>query len=194
MRPRHNGRHFADDIFKSIYENGNFLFSNKLPMKCVPWGLIVIMAGRRTGNKPLSKLIHWRILGMHHLASLSYTITNWSWTWADVGRHLSPLQWRHNERDGVSNNRHLDCLLDRLFKRRSKKTVNLRVTGLCEGNSPVTGRFPSQRASKVENVFICVIKPTWPQSMEIHVNQRRFMPLPTDVYISIGKLGHGQFR
>ena len=54
------------------------------------------------------------------------------------------LQWRHNERDGVSNHRRLDCLLiihNRLFRRRSKKTSKLHVTGLCEGNSPVTGEF-----------------------------------------------------
>ena len=33
-------------------------------------------------------------------------------------------------------------LLNRLFGRRSKKTSKLRVTGLCVGNSPVTGEFP----------------------------------------------------
>ena len=33
-------------------------------------------------------------------------------------------------------------LLNRLFRRRSKKEPKLRVTGLCEGNSPVTGEFP----------------------------------------------------
>ena len=38
--------------------------------------------------------------------------------------------------------------------RRSKKTSKLRVTGLCEGNSPVTGEFPTQRASNAEDVFI----------------------------------------
>ena len=53
------------------------------------------------------------------------------------------LQWRHNECDGVSNHRRLDCLLNRLFRRRSKKTSKLRVTGLCEGNSPLTGEFPA---------------------------------------------------
>ena len=31
------------------------------------------------------------------------------------------------------------------------KTSKLRVTGLCEGNSPVTGEFPAQRASNAEN-------------------------------------------
>ena len=35
--------------------------------------------------------------------------------------------------------------------RRSKKTSKLRVTGLCVGNSPVTGEFPAQMASNAEN-------------------------------------------
>ena len=47
------------------------------------------------------------------------------------------LQWRHNDHDGVSNQQRLDCLLSRLFRRRSKKTSKLRVTGLCEVNLPV---------------------------------------------------------
>ena len=66
----------------------------------------------------------------------------------------SPLGWRHNERDGVSNHQPHDCLLNRLFGRRSKKTSKLRVTGLCAGNSPGTGEFPAQMASNAENVSI----------------------------------------
>ena len=67
-----------------------------------------------------------------------------------------PLQWRHNERDSVSNHHPHDCLFNCLFRRRrsSKKTSKLRVTGLCAGNSPVTGEFPVQRASNAENVSI----------------------------------------
>ena len=41
-----------------------------------------------------------------------------------------------------------------LFRSRSKKTSKLRATGLCEGNSPVTDKFPAQRASNAENVSI----------------------------------------
>ena len=37
------------------------------------------------------------------------------------------------------------CWVSRLFRRTSKKISNLRVTGLCEGNLPVTRGFPSQR-------------------------------------------------
>ena len=64
------------------------------------------------------------------------------------------LQWRHNGRDSVSNHQPYDCLLNRLFRRRSNKASKLRVTGLCAGNSPGTGEFPAQMASNAENVSI----------------------------------------
>ena len=75
------------------------------------------------------------------------------WLGASLESALT-LQWHHNERDGVSNHQPQDCLLNRLFRHRSKKTSKLRVTGLCEGNSPVTGEFPAQRASNEQNVSI----------------------------------------
>ena len=65
-----------------------------------------------------------------------------------------PLQWHHNEDDGVSNHQPHDCLFKHLFRQRSKKTSKLRVTGLCAGNSPVTSEFPAQMASNAENVSI----------------------------------------
>ena len=46
-----------------------------------------------------------------------------------------------------------DCLLNRLFRRKSKKTSKLRVTCLCEGrNSPTTGELSARMASNAENV------------------------------------------
>ena len=66
----------------------------------------------------------------------------------------STLQWHHNERDGVSNHQPHDCSFNRLFRRTSKKTSKLRVTGLCEGNSAVTVEFPAQRASNAESYSI----------------------------------------
>ena len=80
---------------------------------------------------------------------------NWRHVWA-VTPHLthspSALQWRHNGRDGVSNNQPHDCLLNGLFRRRSNKISKLRVTGLCAVNSPGTGEFPM--ATNAENVPI----------------------------------------
>ena len=67
---------------------------------------------------------------------------------------LISLRWHRNGRDSVSNHQPHDCLLSRLFRRRSKKTSKLRVTGLCSGSSPGTGEFPAQMASYAENVSI----------------------------------------
>ena len=64
---------------------------------------------------------------------------------------LVTLRWRHDERDGVSNHQPHDCLLNRLFRRRLKKTSKLCVTGLCAGNSPGTGEFRPQRANNAED-------------------------------------------
>ena len=60
----------------------------------------------------------------------------------------------HDGHNGVSNHQPRHCLLNCLFSRRSKKTSKLRVAGLCAGNSPVAGEFPSQMASNTENVSI----------------------------------------
>ena len=46
------------------------------------------------------------------------------------------LLWRHNGRYGVSNQQPHDCLLNLLFRCRSKKASKFRVTGLCAWNSP----------------------------------------------------------
>ena len=64
------------------------------------------------------------------------------------------LEWRHNERDRISNYRDLECLLYRSSRRWSKKTSKLSITGLCDGNPPVTGGFPSQRARNAEIVSV----------------------------------------
>ena len=64
------------------------------------------------------------------------------------------LLWRHNGRHSVYNHQPHGCLLNRLFRHRSRKTSKLRVTGLCAGNSPGAGEFPAQMASNAENVSI----------------------------------------
>ena len=67
---------------------------------------------------------------------------------------IRTLHWRHNGHDSASNHQPHDCLLNRLFRRRSKKISKLRVTGLCAGNSPEISEFPAQMASNAENVSI----------------------------------------
>ena len=78
----------------------------------------------------------------------------------------SALQWRQNGCDGVSNHQPHDCLLNRLFGRISKKISKARVTGLCAGNSPVSGEFPAQMASNAEfvpfdDIIMGLVKPPW---------------------------------
>ena len=51
----------------------------------------------------------------------------------DQSNNAVELQWRHNDRHGVSNNQPHDCLLNGLFRRKSKKTSELRITGFVKG-------------------------------------------------------------
>ena len=87
------------------------------------------------------------------------------------------LRWRHNDHAGVSNHQPHGCLLTRSFRRKSKKTSKLRVTGLCAGNSPGTGVFPAQMASYAENVSI------WWRHHEqpIESRDRKFMQTKTRI-------------
>ena len=106
-----------------------------------------------------------QIIGMVYQVKLSRFFLNTlqlNWIRLATGSHNliclacshQPLQWRHNVRNGVSNPQPHDCLLNRFFRRRSKKTSKLRVTGLCAENSPVTGEFPAQMASNAVIVSI----------------------------------------
>ena len=62
LRPRQDGRHFSDDIFKCIFLNENVWISLKIWLKFVPRvpinnisAMVQIMAWRRSGDKPLSE-------------------------------------------------------------------------------------------------------------------------------------------
>ena len=69
-------------------------------------------------------------------------------------KDIDALQWRHNEHDGVSNHQLHVFLLSRLCRRKSKKTSKRYVTGRCQGNSPVTDEFLTERTSNAEHVSI----------------------------------------
>ena len=62
LRPRQNGRHFADDPLKRIFLNETLTTSIEISLNCVPKGpinnipaLVQIMPWRRRGDKPLSE-------------------------------------------------------------------------------------------------------------------------------------------
>ena len=97
------------------------------------------------------------------------------WKWSIPA---SEIAWhcRHNDRGSVSNHQPHGCLLNRLFRRRSKKTSKLRVTGLCAGNSSGTGEFPAQMASYAENVSI------WRHHGPVQFYKKQ---LPTNIQIVI---------
>ena len=59
----------------------------------------------------------------------------------EKGQSRHAFEWRHNGRDSVSNHQPHDCLLNRLFRRRSKKTSQLRVTGLFAGAQMASNAF-----------------------------------------------------
>ena len=99
---------------------------------------------------------------------------------------LFPLQWHHNGHNSISNHQPHDCLLDRLFRHRSKKTSKLRVTGLCAGNSPGTCEFPAQMASNTENVSIWWCHHVWSQqSLYFYRNVEAFALRSEQPYILV---------
>ena len=80
LRPRQNGRHFADDTFKSILVNGNIRISIKISLKLFPRGpinnipaIVQILSLRWSGDKPLSKpmMVLFTDAYMGHSASRS---------------------------------------------------------------------------------------------------------------------------
>ena len=87
LRPRQNGRHFADDIFKRIFLNENIWIPIKISLKFVPKGsinnipaLVQIMAWRRPGDKPLSEPM---------MVNLPTHICVTRPQWVNEGLHLS---------------------------------------------------------------------------------------------------------
>ena len=109
------------------------------------WHLLCITHNHIYCNYFVSLLCHFRISSDDNTNDLNVQ---------SIRRGLATLQWRHNGCDGISIHQPPDCLLNRLFRCRSKKTSKLRITGLCAGNSPITGEFPSQWASNAEDVSI----------------------------------------
>ena len=69
LRPRQNGRHFADDIFKCIFLNENVWIPIEMSLKVVSKSqinnipaLVQIMAWRRSSDKPFSEPINVSLL------------------------------------------------------------------------------------------------------------------------------------
>ena len=95
LKPRQNGRHFADDIFNCDFVNVNVWIPIKISLKFVPKGqinpipaLVQVMAWRRPGDKPLSEPM---------MVSIPTHICVFRPQWVDM---LILLQNIHNEHLG----------------------------------------------------------------------------------------------
>ena len=118
LRPRQNGRRFADDTFKRIFLNENVRISIKISLKFVRKGpinnnppLVRIMAWRWSGDKPLSEPMMVSLLT--HIC-----VTRPQWV-KECCRYIVSISY-----------------INIVFKS---------SLALCAGNSPVTGKFPAQR-------------------------------------------------
>ena len=111
--------------------------------------IILMCVGHMTVESPSCHSIFGIIIYPKSYTHCSYFILfccGWHWSSLPISLGLlQSLQRRHNERDGISNHQPHHCLHNGLFRPRSKKTSKLSVTGLCAGNSPVTGEFPGDR-------------------------------------------------
>ena len=113
-------------------------------------------------------LIHWRIyvaLGGIELIERNLEFPT---------KAYFSLQWCHMASQITS----LTIVYSNIYSRhRSKKTSKLQVTGLCEGNSPVTGEFPAQGASNTENVSI------WWRHHVIPAHENKWLNLHTSAWL-----------
>ena len=122
---KYPGNQFLGEIFSNT-----FMYMNILA--------ITIQQVYSHKNSPIWTIWHSLSQNLHHPPCYRLETSvkrNW-WSVAD------------NELDCVSNYQRLDCLPNRLFRRGSKKTSKFRVTGLCAGNSPVTGFSPHRPATR----------------------------------------------
>ena len=106
LRPRQNGRHFPDDIFKWIFLNENVWISINISLKFVPRGpinniptLVQVMAWRRPGDKPLSEPMMVRLPTHICITPPQWQLGHHRWYWR-------LLLWQ-----GIMANLHFQCPL-----------------------------------------------------------------------------------
>ena len=94
--------------------------------------------------------------------------------YSSVEKHI-PLQWRHNGCDSVSNHQPYDYLLNCTFRRISKKTSKLRLTGLC--NSP--HKWPvTRKIFPFDGILMCgTVISTSRKYTHACTNKHRFEPI-----------------
>ena len=115
-----------------------------------PWNIELRACLLSTSSEPIEHI--------YSLAAVSAIF------WYICRFELTP--WLAAVRCGVSSHRRLDCLLNRLFMRRSKKTQKPRVTGLCGGKPSVIckakhkHRFWIHFTKFICSCHLCIWRPT----------------------------------
>ena len=96
LKPRQNGRHFADDIFKRIFLKENVSISIKISKGSTNniLSLVHIMAWRQLGTKPLFEpmMVYFTDAYIRHLASMRKQGCGKEW-YPFLHYHSHNLQW-----------------------------------------------------------------------------------------------------
>ena len=118
LRPRQDGRHFADDIFTCIFLNENVWIPIKISLKFVPKGpinnipaLVQIMAWRHPGDKPLSEPMMVSL--PKHICVARPQWVKWQAAWWLPREVLISLVWIHT---GTKGTLHFNDLVSSLFE------------------------------------------------------------------------------
>ena len=108
LRPRQNGRHFADDTFKRIFLNENITISIKISLKYVPKGPI-------NNDSALVQIVAW--------PAPSHYLNQWWLVYWRMYASLGLNELRAQLTFNINKEMHwqLDCLLHNFFRLATKK-------------------------------------------------------------------------
>ena len=141
-RPRQNGRHFPNDLFKCIFMNEKFCILIKISLKFVHKGpinnilaLVWIMAWRRPGDKPLSEPMMVSL--MTHIC-----ITRTQWVNYEHSGWSPDLQWKPT------------------FEMRRKAWHSIEEVPYCFSRSSI--KFQGHRGWKIDHSYSNLSKITKP--------------------------------
>ena len=155
LRPRQNGRHFADAIFKCIFLNENVWIPIEISLKFVPKGSInnnpslFLLDGAKPLSEPMmvSSLTHICVTRHQWVKPAKYT------PWCAMGNiYHEFIAVMSHECHGISNYQQLSCFLHILLRLISKKTPKLCIISLMWGETTSHWWWFSQRACNMESI------------------------------------------
>ena len=148
FKPQLNRRTFSDSAIFNVRMLSILWVKRKI------WRKYILLKGESWNGTPVKRWLcaspadlYW---SRDKMADILQTTFSKAFSCLTIDLFMS-LQLRYNERDGVSYHQPLDCLLDRLFRRRSKKIFK------GPRHWPLLGEFTGdrwQRASNAETVSI----------------------------------------